>query len=408
MTPKNMELLQQLLDNMTDNIFFKDLDSRFILMNRSCARWNGFKSPEDAVGKTDYDLLAREFARQARDDELKIYETGEPLQCKEEHVEWEDGHSKWVSTTKIPLRDKDGRVAGCIGIGRDITELKEKEEELRAATIELRRTNEQLRQANEQIANDFQMAGLLQQTFLPHNYPVFISKDRKPLLDFHYYYEADNKLGGDYCAVHRLDEHRAGLLICDVMGHGVRAALITGLIRCISDHLASHLESAGEFMTRLNKELHPMLQSKDAFLFATACCLVIDVRTGQLTGAIAGHPTPCLIQPGENKAAPLPIAESDPGPALAITPDFEFNTFTVQLKPGDEILLYTDGIIEAENGDADEFGEDRLQRLLAEQSRLPLKELFPRILETVQQHAGTNKLGDDVCMLGFSINELDA
>ncbi|MDZ8118327.1 SpoIIE family protein phosphatase [Pontiella agarivorans] len=406
MTPENTELLQQLLDNMTDNIFFKDRDSRFILMNRSCAQWNGFENPQAAIGKDDFDLLSEEFARTARNDELHIFETGEPLKAKEEHVEWEDGHMKWVSTTKVPLRDRDGHITGCIGIGRDITELKQKEEELEAALNELRRTNALLRQANEQIASDLQMAAHLQQTFLPHNYPVFLSGDGKPLLDFHYFYEADNKLGGDYCAVHRLDDHRAGLLICDVMGHGVRAALITGLIRCISDHLATHLSSAGEFLTTLNRQLHPMLQSEDAFLFATACCLVVDVRTGELTGAVAGHPAPYLIRPGEHSAEPLPIAESDTGPALAITPDFEYSTFALQLQPRDEVLMYTDGIVEAENETGEEFGERRLQELLIRENEVTLKALFPRILEAARAHAGSSKLGDDVCLLGFSLNAL--
>ncbi|VGO21184.1 SpoIIE family protein phosphatase [Pontiella sulfatireligans] len=403
MIPGNSELLRQLMDNMTDNIFFKDLKSRFIMINKACARWNGFDNPQDAVGKSDCDLFTEEFVQAAHDDEVHIYETGEPLECKEEHAEWEDGHMKWVSTTKIPLRDADGRVAGCIGIGRDITDLKKKEAELEAATDELRRTNDRLRQANEQISEDLQMAARLQQTFLPQNYPVFLSPENKPLIDFHYYYEADSEIGGDYCAVHKLDDHRAGLLICDAMGHGVRAALITGIIRALADNLARDPRSAGDFLTSLNHQLHPMLQSKDAFLFVTACCLIIDVRTSELTGALAGHPAPFLLQPRQEKAALLPVEEAAIGPALAITDDFQYETFSIQLNPGDQILMYTDGICEAADESGEEFGTILLQQILLENSSLPLKELFPRMIKAAQNHTHHKKLGDDVCLLGFSL-----
>ncbi len=406
MIPKNTELLQQLLDNMTDNIFFKDLDSRFILMNKSCAQWNGFKDPKEAVGKKDTDLFTPAFAEDARRDEQHIFDTGKPLKCKEEHAEWEDGHMKWVSTTKVPLRDTDGTIAGCIGIGRDITDLKHKEEELEAAMAELSRTNARLQQANEQIAADLQMAARLQQTFLPHNYPIFLSAGQQPLLDFHCFYEADNKLGGDYCAVHKLDDHRAALLICDAMGHGVRAALITGLIRALSENLSRLPLSAGDFLTELNAQLHPLLQDQDTMLFATACCLIIDVCTGELTGALAGHPTPYHLRPQEKRADPLPISDSALGPALAITPDSAYETFSVMLRPGDRILMYTDGICEASNGEDEEFGDGPFQQVLAAHCALPLKELFPAILEAARHHAHSTKLGDDLCLLGFALNGL--
>lgn len=406
MIPDNTELLRQLMDNMTDKIFFKDLDSRFILINRACAEWNGFSDPEEAVGKCDFDLFTEKFARAATVDEKQIHETGEAMRCKEEQAEWEDGHMKWVSTTKIPLRDKDGRVAGCIGIGRDITELKKKEAELEEASRQLRETNHQLRQANEQIAEDMQMAARLQQTFLPQNYPVFLSSDNQPLIDFHYFYEADSEIGGDYCALHKLDDHRAGLFICDAMGHGVRAALITGIIRALADNLARDPRSAGEFLTSLNRQLYPMLQSEDAFLFVTGCCLIIDVRTGELTGALAGHPAPYLIRAHQHEVALLAIEESVPGPALAITTDFQYETFSMQLNPGDEILMYTDGICEAIDEFGEEFGTTLLQQTLLKNSSLPLKELFPCIIEAAQNHARHKKLGDDICLLGFSLNDL--
>ncbi|WFB36679.1 SpoIIE family protein phosphatase [Kiritimatiellota bacterium B12222] len=406
MMPKDAELLRQLMDNMTDNIFFKDLNSRFIMMNKACAQWDGFNSPHDAVGKSDFDLFTPEFAQAAREDELHIFASGQALTCKEEHAEWEDGHMKWISTTKVPLRNPEGKIKGCIGIGRDITALKHKEAELEATSEMLRQSNQQLQLMNEQMAEDLQMAARLQQAFLPQNYPVFLSEQNQSLIDFHYFYESDSAIGGDYCAIHRLDDHRAGLLICDAIGHGVRAALITGIIRALFDNITREPRSAGEFLTSLNHQLYPLLQSEDAFLFATACCLIIDLRSSELSGAIAGHPIPFLIRPEQELVSPLPVDESYLGPALAIHKEFSYDTFSLPLTQGDKVVMVTDGIFEAVNESGEELGMPQLQQILFQHRDLPLKDLFPRIIQSAREHTQQQKLGDDACILGLSLNTL--
>lgn len=398
--PGKIELLQQLMNNMTDNIFFKDRNSRFVLMNEACARWNGFSSPQEAIGKSDYDLFTPDFADAAHADEQKIMETGQPLLCKEECAEWEDGHAKWVSTTKIPLRDEDGQTVGCIGIGRDITELKQKE-------VELEQANEKLRLASEQIAQDLHMAAKLQQTFLPQSYPVFSDADGNPLMEFHHLYDADQEIGGDYCFVHKISDMSAGLLICDVMGHGVRSALVTGIIRAITDELIHHAMCPGDFLTAMNRHLFPLLHSGDAFLFTTACYLVIDAKTGALTGALAGHPVPYLVRPKPGCASLLDIDPALQGPALAIVEDYDYPTFSAALSPGDKILLYTDGICETEDhSTGEEFGERLFQQTLQDGSRVSLKQLLPLVMKAAQDFTHNQKLGDDVCLLGVSLNAL--
>jgi sigma-B regulation protein RsbU (phosphoserine phosphatase) len=76
----------------------------------------------------------------------------------------------------------------------------------------------------------------------------------------------------------------------------------------------------------------------------------------------------------------------------------------MQLHPGDELLMYTDGICEAMNTSSDEFGEEHLQATIQDCNKLPLNELVPRIIEVVQDYAGSKKLGDDICLLGFRMN----
>ena len=117
-------LLRSLLDNLPHNIYFKDSASRFIRVNRAMANYFGLRNPDEAIGRTDFDYFREEHARQARADEERVMETGEPLIDREEMETWPDGTDTWVSTTKLPLYDQDGRIIGTFGVSRDITEQK--------------------------------------------------------------------------------------------------------------------------------------------------------------------------------------------------------------------------------------------------------------------------------------------
>ncbi len=130
---KERTLLQTLMDNLPHNIYFKDHQSRFIRINRAMARYFGLSHPSEAEGKTDFDFFTPEHAEQAMADEQYILATGRSILNKEEKETWPDGHISWVSTTKLPLRDAEGRIIGTYGISRDITEQKLAAEALKAA-----------------------------------------------------------------------------------------------------------------------------------------------------------------------------------------------------------------------------------------------------------------------------------
>ncbi len=115
-------LLQTLMDTIPDSIYFKDNRSRFTHINNAQARLLGIKHPENAIGKTDFDYFNREHAQIAFNDERKILETGEPLTDRIEYLRGGEGKYRWVSATKIAIRDSDGTITGLVGISRDITE----------------------------------------------------------------------------------------------------------------------------------------------------------------------------------------------------------------------------------------------------------------------------------------------
>lgn len=127
---RERDFFTTLLDNIPDRIYFKDEKSRFIRINRALTKLFGLSKPEEAYGKTDADYYGAEHAREALEDEKRVMETGEPLLNKVEYEALQDGSRTWSLTTKLPLRDRKGRIVGTCGISREISEIKEMESAL--------------------------------------------------------------------------------------------------------------------------------------------------------------------------------------------------------------------------------------------------------------------------------------
>ena len=125
-------MLRTLIDSLPDLIYAKDVNCKFLLANDACCRVMG-TDRSDVVGKDDFDFFPKDLAEGFYEDEQKVMRSGETLLNREESVLYRDGRRSHVLTTKVPLRDSQGRVIGIMGIGRDITARVEAENELRAA-----------------------------------------------------------------------------------------------------------------------------------------------------------------------------------------------------------------------------------------------------------------------------------
>lgn len=130
---KERNSLRTLIDNLPDFIYIKDTESRFTACNAAISDFMGGVTPAELIGKTDFDYYPREQAEEFYADEQQIIRTGVPLVNKDEPHAGHTGEVRWIMTSKLPLRDNQGKIVGIVGISRDITDRKQAEQQLRQA-----------------------------------------------------------------------------------------------------------------------------------------------------------------------------------------------------------------------------------------------------------------------------------
>jgi phosphoserine phosphatase RsbU/P len=269
---------------------------------------------------------------------------------------------------------------------------------------------DQVARYHAQTRADLEMARHLQQSLLPDSYPCFprsAAASESKLRFCHRFYPAA-ELAGDFFSVHPLSDTRAGVFICDVMGHGVRSALVTAMVRALLDNVARRAADPGQFLSEMNRRLAGLLKAADAPMFATAVYLVADVAQGRLRYATAGHPPPLHLQRRAGLAAPLRVAPRA-GAALGLFGDVAYVTSECTLTAGDVILLFTDGLFEVSSADSEEeYGQQRLLAAARQHINLPLPDLCDALIAGVRTFAGETALDDDVCLLGIEVAESKA
>ncbi|MDP0490337.1 MAG: SpoIIE family protein phosphatase [Verrucomicrobiota bacterium JB023] len=383
-------LTQTLVDNVPLQIYFKDLKSRFTMVNKSMIRWLRVESPNELLGKTDADFFGEEHAGQAFEDEQRILETGEPMKSVIEKETWSGREDTWVLTTKLPFRNRRGELKGTFGVSSDVSELVRTQRSLAEMAAELQARNEAY---EEEMA----LAREIQQGLLPRTYPQINGAS------FGHRYLPISGLAGDFFEVLDLEDDRVGLLICDVMGHGVRSALVASLLRGLVTQAEKKRLKPGAFLESLNKGLVAFLQKAKVTMFATAFYIVIDFRNRKIRYASAGHPAG--IMTGGGKAALLPLGGRGKGPGLGLLPDASYGELSVPLEGVDHLLLFTDGIYEVENESGEAFLQNRLVKTVREAGQQDLEGLLDHVLESVQKFAVDGEFDDDVCLLGMSMGE---
>lgn len=245
-------LLETFLSATPDHVYFKDTESRFTRISASLARWLRLADAADAVGLTDADFFAPDHVSAARADELRVMRTGEALVAHEECEKWSDGRETWVSTTKVPLRDQEGRVVGIFGLSRDITESKLAQERVLVQGRELERLAQQLERLtlNDELTDIYNRRGF---ELLGSNAVASACRDRTPVcvlfLDLDNLKQLNDGFGhntGDRALVEAAAILRETIRVTDVVGRvggDEFAAVLTGLAAVDAGDLSRRLRA---------------------------------------------------------------------------------------------------------------------------------------------------------------------
>jgi serine phosphatase RsbU (regulator of sigma subunit) len=270
-----------------------------------------------------------------------------------------------------------------------------------------KRTRE-LRHKSQQMEEELKMARELQVALLPRRFPT-IPVDAPPdesALSFLSLYFPTGDVSGDFFGVFPVGEKAAGVLICDVMGHGVRSALITGMIRGLVEEHSKFAADPGVLLTHINRALTVILQQAGVTMFATCFYVVADVERAELRFANAGHPCALHVRCDAASAEKLDDEQSR-GPVMGIFPSATYATAARSMVKGDLVMLFTDGLYEVEDATGAFFNEEQLRASASRHAALVPEEFFDRVLGDIRKYSQSETFADDVCVVGVQIRRTD-
>jgi sigma-B regulation protein RsbU (phosphoserine phosphatase) len=395
-------LYHSLVETLPQNIFRKNLAEQFTFANQRFCQTLG-RPLEEILGKTDFDFFPPELAAKYQKDDQIILETGKMFETVEENRP-PGGGTRYVNVVKTPLYDSEGRIIGLQGIFWDITERKQAEERARKATLELARSREELRRKNGEMEEDLRMAREIQQAMIPQQYPCFPRSAPPELsrLCFCHRYLPTGAVGGDFFNVRALSDTKAVIFICDVMGHGVRSALITAILRALVEELTSLAVDPGELLTQINRDLRSILKQSGTPLFTTAFSMVADIEEGRVYFANAGHPKPMVLHRDSGQIELLHNKNLKPNPALGLMDNTIYPTSAYPLKERDMFMLFTDGVYDVE-AEGELLDTRWLEKKAQERAQMPMPEMFDSILEELRVFAQGKEFPDDICLVGMEV-----
>jgi serine phosphatase RsbU (regulator of sigma subunit) len=255
-------------------------------------------------------------------------------------------------------------------------------EELNAG---LSREKARVERLNEVTRQDLELAARVQRAIVPPESPQIAG------LDVAVTYRPAIQVGGDLLDIYQADEGRTLFFLGDAMGHGVHAALIMSAVSAVARRVVAAEPDPAAVLSELNRTI---LSDFPDHLVTGVCCLFEGARSTAIL-AVAGHPPPLWMQ-----AVSKDVEEvGGRNPVLGMLPGIRYRTYEVQLSPGDALVFYTDGLIDAESPNRDHYGEDRLQAALSQAGAGAARHISSRILEDVLTFCEGVPLNDDLALL---------
>ncbi len=244
----------------------------------------------------------------------------------------------------------------------------------------------------ETIKGDLAVAREIQQAILPRIFPPF--PENASQLEIAASMNAASDVGGDFYDFFRIDDHRIGFVIADVSGKGVPAAIFMAVSRTLIRATGIKGAKPSECITYCNKLL---AEESINSMFVTVFYGIYDINTGEVSYTNAGHNPPYEVKANGN-VCQLPFSKDI---IAGFAEDYQFKEDHFQLSPGDMLLLYTDGVTEANNITKEEFGEQRLKELLSSTSQVGCQQMIDMVKDGVKAFAGEAEQSDDITLLAL-------
>lgn len=239
--------------------------------------------------------------------------------------------------------------------------------------------------AQQKLEQDLELASNVQKALLPQGRP-----DSSGYQFYDYYHPAD-QIGGDYYDYIELADGRLVVIVADVAGHGVAAAMFMAKLSAETKFLLASESSPSVAITKLNQRICALGVEK----FVTFICLVLDPSTGKLEIVNAGHMAPLWLKPDGSVSEP---GDEAAGVPIGILDDFEYESAMIDVGAGDRLIMYTDGINEAPDKQGNMFGIAKLQELVAG-GKGSLKDIGDHIIEDVKRFIEGTEQADDMCLV---------
>jgi sigma-B regulation protein RsbU (phosphoserine phosphatase) len=397
------ENYHSIFDHLVEGVFRTTLDGHYRLANIALARIYGYDSPVELMASIK-DIANRLYVEPGRREEfIRLMQEHDTLSGFESRIYRKDGSMIWISENCRAVRDAQGELLYYEGTVEDITESRRAEEQIRQATAELSRSREELRAQNALMEDNLRTAREIQLTMLPQQYPRFPAHaaPEQSAFQFVHHYEPAESVSGDFFSVSAISDTEVGVFICDVAGHGIRAALVTAMIRALAEELKPVAHDPGTFLRKLNFDLCSILKHTGSLMLTTAFYAVADCRTGHLRFANAGHPKPLLIRRSQDRVEPLANNSGRSQPALGLFEDPPYTTSRATLNPGDFLMLFTDGLYEVAGQDEELYSQERLMLDVASRLHHPTGVIFNELLSDIRTFALNGEFDDDMCLVGM-------
>ena len=369
-------LKERALDSTAEGVVISDCtqpDMPIIYVNNAFTTMTGY-TRDEVVGKNCRFLQGSDTNTTAAEDIRKAILAQQP--CKVEILNYrKDGTAFWNRLSITPVRDDDNVTTHYIGIQSDVTRRREAEDALRAA--------------NNQLKRDLQAAAQVQQAQLPKVLP---ESDR---FRFSWRYRPCQELAGDTLNILQKNDEHIAVYVLDVCGHGVRAALQSfSLSQDLRPRAGGpELNAPSEVFKRLNTK-YPI--DMETGMFFTILYGVLNTSSNDFTFTSAGHPGPALIRPGRE-----PIILEIHSYPIGISSDTQYASQKIQLQPGDKLILYTDGVVEALSAVDKPFGEERLLRTIGRHADQSIDSILDAIMKSLENWACHVNLRDDLSLVGI-------